>query len=41
MITVLTTDLFDNWIRDLKDLRAKTKIQVRIRRLKNGNFWRY
>ncbi|HFF1655366.1 TPA: type II toxin-antitoxin system RelE/ParE family toxin [Providencia rettgeri] len=36
--TVLTTDLFDNWIRDLKDLRAKTKIQVRIRRLKNGNF---
>ncbi|MBI6547622.1 type II toxin-antitoxin system RelE/ParE family toxin [Xenorhabdus lircayensis] len=38
MITVLTTDIFDNWIGSLKDLRAKTKIQARIRRIKNGNF---
>jgi putative addiction module killer protein len=38
MITVLTTDIFDDWIDSLKDLRAKTKIQTRIRRIKNGNF---
>ncbi|MGX5056341.1 type II toxin-antitoxin system RelE/ParE family toxin [Enterobacter asburiae] len=38
MITVLSTEIFDGWIDELKDLRAKTKIQARIRRLKNGNF---
>ena len=38
MITVLTTDIFDDWIGALKDIRAKTKIQARIRRIKNGNF---
>ncbi|MEG7665042.1 type II toxin-antitoxin system RelE/ParE family toxin [Hafnia paralvei] len=38
MITVLSTETFDNWIDSLKDIRAKTKIQARIRRLKNGNF---
>ncbi|OSK15968.1 putative addiction module killer protein [Escherichia coli M056] len=38
MITVLSTDVFEHWIDNLKDLRAKTKIQGRIRRLKNGNF---
>ncbi|MBA2158720.1 type II toxin-antitoxin system RelE/ParE family toxin [Salmonella enterica subsp. diarizonae serovar 60:r:e,n,x,z15] len=38
MITVLSTDIFDRWIDELKDARAKTKIQARIRRLKNGNF---
>ncbi|CDH00543.1 type II toxin-antitoxin system RelE/ParE family toxin [Xenorhabdus bovienii] len=38
MVTVLTTDIFDDWIDALKDLRAKTKIQARIRRMKNGNF---
>ncbi|MGO2335569.1 type II toxin-antitoxin system RelE/ParE family toxin [Providencia sp.] len=38
MMSVLTTDIFDGWMKDLKDIRAKTKIQVRIRRLKNGNF---
>ncbi|WP_160187638.1 type II toxin-antitoxin system RelE/ParE family toxin [Escherichia coli] len=37
MITVLSTEIFDNWIDSLKDVRAKTKIQARIRRLKNGN----
>lgn len=37
MITVLSTEIFDNWIDALKDVRAKTKIQARIRRLKNGN----
>lgn len=38
MITVLSTEIFDGWIDELKALRAKTKIQARIRRLKNGNF---
>lgn len=38
MLTVLTTDIFNRWMHDLKDIRAKTKIQVRIRRLKQGNF---
>jgi putative addiction module killer protein len=38
MITVLSTEIFDGWIDELKDLRAKSKIQARIRRLKNGNF---
>ncbi|AJI85174.1 hypothetical protein AW19_4146 (plasmid) [Yersinia frederiksenii Y225] len=38
MITVLSTETFDTWIDALKDIRAKTKIQARIRRLKNGNF---
>ncbi len=38
MITVLTTDIFDDWIGALKDVRAKTKIQARIRRIKSGNF---
>nr|WP_282667123.1 type II toxin-antitoxin system RelE/ParE family toxin [Providencia rustigianii] len=38
MLTVFTTDIFDKWMHELKDIRAKTKIQVRIRRLKNGNF---
>ncbi|MTC70897.1 type II toxin-antitoxin system RelE/ParE family toxin [Providencia sp. wls1914] len=38
MLTVLTTDIFNRWMHDLKDIRAKIKIQVRIRRLKQGNF---
>ena len=38
MLTVLTTDIFNRWMHDLKDIRAKTKIQIRIRRLKQGNF---
>ncbi|HEQ1859754.1 TPA: type II toxin-antitoxin system RelE/ParE family toxin [Providencia alcalifaciens] len=38
MLTVLTTDIFNRWMHDLKDIRAKTKIQVRIRCLKQGNF---
>ncbi|EFE51508.1 putative addiction module killer protein [Providencia rettgeri DSM 1131] len=36
MITVLTTECFDSWIKNLRDIRAKTKILMRIRRLKNG-----
>ncbi|MDI7245614.1 type II toxin-antitoxin system RelE/ParE family toxin [Providencia rettgeri] len=38
MITVLTTECFDSWIKNLRDIRAKTKILMRIRRLKNGNY---
>lgn len=38
MITVLSTETFDSWIDALRDTRAKSKIQARIRRMKNGNF---
>ncbi|MCB6146274.1 type II toxin-antitoxin system RelE/ParE family toxin [Providencia rettgeri] len=38
MITVLTTECFDSWIKNLRDIRAKTKILMRIRWLKNGNY---
>lgn len=37
-IDIKTTNIFDEWINNLKDLRAKTKIQVRIKRLQFGNF---
>ncbi|HGJ5876924.1 MAG TPA: type II toxin-antitoxin system RelE/ParE family toxin [Arsenophonus sp.] len=37
-IDIKTTNIFDEWINNLKDLRAKTKIQIRIKRLQFGNF---
>jgi putative addiction module killer protein len=37
MIEIRKTDLFDKWFRNLKDQRAKAKIQVRIARLSLGN----
>jgi len=33
-----STDIFDNWIDGLKDIRAKVKMNVRISRAKKGNF---
>ena len=38
MKTILTTEEFDEWFENLRDLKAKAKIEVRIQRAKNGNF---
>lgn len=37
MIKIRKTDAFDSWLKSLKDMRAKAKIEVRIRRLSLGN----
>ncbi|HWL46897.1 MAG TPA: type II toxin-antitoxin system RelE/ParE family toxin, partial [Sphingomonadaceae bacterium] len=37
MIDVRKTDDFDNWLRSLKDRRARAKILIRIDRLAAGN----
>ena len=37
MLTVLQTDYFTHWLRDLNDTRAKFKIVARIRRAESGN----
>ena len=38
MIEVRETEVFSNWLRKLKDRRARIKIQLRIDRVKLGNF---
>ncbi|KGQ37662.1 MULTISPECIES: type II toxin-antitoxin system RelE/ParE family toxin [Gallibacterium] len=38
MIQIKSTEAFDKWLDNLKDLRARAKIQVRIKRLQLGNF---
>jgi putative addiction module killer protein len=38
MIEVRQTDLFANWLRKLRDEQARSRIQIRIRRLSLGNF---
>lgn len=37
MIDVLQTDAYADWIDDLRDDRARMRIEVRIRRLQLGN----
>ena len=37
MFEVLTTDEFDQWLLDLRDERARTKIASRVARLRFGN----
>ncbi|EHK90097.1 type II toxin-antitoxin system RelE/ParE family toxin [Aggregatibacter actinomycetemcomitans] len=37
-IQIKTTFLFDEWLKKLKNLRAKAKINARIKRLQFGNF---
>lgn len=34
---VFKTDEFDGWLRGLRDVRARAKVNVRIDRLANGN----
>lgn len=38
MIQIKSTKVFKEWLDDLKDLRARAKIQTRIKRLQLGNF---
>ena len=38
MITVSETDEFQNWMRNLKDRKARLIINARIRRISAGNF---
>lgn len=38
MNIIETTLIFDEWLDNLKDLRAKIQIATRIRRAENGNF---
>tara|TARA_R110001583_G_scaffold180693_1_gene337847 strand:- start:500 stop:928 length:429 start_codon:yes stop_codon:yes gene_type:complete len=37
MIELIKTDIFDGWLRELRDIRARAKIEARIRRLSLGN----
>lgn len=37
MLDVRETEEFSEWLRALKDMRAKAKVLVRIERLANGN----
>ncbi len=38
MIKVEVTDVFDKWLKGLRDLRGKERILERIRRLSQGHF---
>jgi putative addiction module killer protein len=38
MIEVVKTDEFNDWLSGLRDIRAKAKVEVRIRRAALGNF---
>jgi putative addiction module killer protein len=38
MIEVVTTDVFDAWFDQLRDRRAKARIEARISRVEMGNF---
>jgi putative addiction module killer protein len=38
MIEVRQTEIFSNWFKELKDRRAKARVQARIDRLALGNF---
>ena len=37
MLEVQTTELFDRWFSSLRDVRARARIDIRIRRLRQGN----
>lgn len=38
MIEVRTTDEFNEWLRDLRDIKGRARILVRIGRIESGNF---
>jgi putative addiction module killer protein len=38
VIEVRQTEVFSNWLRKLRDEKARARIQIRIRRLSLGNF---
>jgi len=37
MIELFKTDVFDRWLTELRDVRARARIEARIRRLSIGN----
>ena len=37
MLEIRKTELFANWLDDLRDVRARARVQVRIERLAAGN----
>ncbi|MGE6776801.1 type II toxin-antitoxin system RelE/ParE family toxin [Vreelandella titanicae] len=37
IIELIKTDVFDRWLRELRDIRARAKVEARIRRLSLGN----
>lgn len=37
MVEILKSDVFDRWLRNLRDSRARARIEMRIRRLSLGN----
>ncbi|RKT45256.1 type II toxin-antitoxin system RelE/ParE family toxin [Thiocapsa rosea] len=37
MIELIKTDVFDRWLRDLRDTRARAKVAARIKRLSPGH----
>ena len=37
MIELIKTDVFDRWLTELRDIRARARIEARIRRLSLGN----
>jgi len=37
MIELVKTDVFDHWLTKLRDIRARARIEARIRRLSLGN----
>ena len=36
---IITTEIFDKWLEKLKDDQARQKIQVRIRRIQNHDYF--
>ena len=38
---IIYTDIFDKWLRSLKDRHAKARIKVRLDRILEGNFGLY
>ena len=37
MLEIVTTDVFDDWLAGLRDVEARARIRVRIRRMSLGN----
>lgn len=37
IVELIKTDVFDRWLRELRDIRARAKVEARIRRLSLGN----
>jgi len=37
VVELIKSDTFDRWLKDLRDIRAAARIQVRLDRMANGN----